>query len=161
MFNIVLLETSKNVKEIVNELSTFLAELTKTIIKQIESQPVFDTAKIKYGEFYKMFLERFEGVFQEIADTLKEVLPTKELKDLADSFAAYVNKKIKGEAVDDITELKSLTEKLIKAFTALVNLPEVTGVPGLQGLNLENILKFSLVRIHSNKLIFYINALLF
>jgi phage-related protein len=138
-------ETSVNLREVANEIRKLVEELAKTLIKQLESQPAFDTFKVKYGEFYKMFLERFEGVFAEIAETLKEVLPNAELKDLAETFSAYVQKKVRGETVDDVKELKTIIEKLVKAFTTLVNLPEVTGVPGLQGLNVDNILKFSVV----------------
>lgn len=136
-------------KEVANQLRTMIEELVKSVIKQLESQPLLDNIKVKYTEFYKMFLERFEGVFQEITDSLREVLPNQELKELADAFSTYVTRKLKGEPMDEIKELKLLSEKLIKTITALVNLPEVTGVPLLQGLNLENILKFSVVSLFS------------
>lgn len=133
-------------KEVANQLRSLIEELIKSVIKQVESQPLLDNIKVKYTEFYKMFLERFEGVFQEISDSLKEILPTQELKELAEAFSTYITRKLKGESMDEIKELRLLSEKLIKTITAMVNLPEVTGVPLLQGLNLENILKFSIVR---------------
>jgi len=132
-------------KEVFNQLRSLFEELVKSIIKQIESQPILDNMKVKYSEFYKMFLERFEGAFQEITDSLREVLPNEQLKELSDAFSSYVTRKIKGTPMDEIKELKLLSEKLIKTITALVNLPEVTGVPLLQGLNLENVLKLSIV----------------
>ncbi|XP_059491190.1 apolipophorins [Neocloeon triangulifer] len=146
-------DQSKIVGEIANELSTYVNELIKTIIKQLESQPFLDKIKERYEEFYKLFLERFDGVFAEIADNLKEILPNQELKELADAFVDYITKKVKGQPVDDIAELKKLTEKLVKAFTALVNLPAASGIPGIEGLNLENILKFSVTPANFDSLI--------
>ncbi|XP_065351536.1 apolipophorins [Cloeon dipterum] len=136
-------EQSKVIGEIVTELSVYVNELIKTIIKQLESQPVLEKLKERYQELYKLFLERFDGVFIEITDTLKEILPNKELQEFATALSDYIYKKVKGQTVDDIAELRKISEKLIRALTLMFNLPEGTGVPGVQGLNFENLLRFS------------------
>lgn len=64
--------------------------------------------------------EQFVHILEDVSSTIKDVMPTEELKHFVKVIQDYVAKKMRKEAVDDAEALKQIYNSLVKAINSLV-----------------------------------------
>ncbi|CAG9133770.1 unnamed protein product [Plutella xylostella] len=120
-------------KEVRSSTAQFLGDL----YQQIKEMPILGMIQEKIKEL--AVPEQFLAILGEAHQAIRVVLPTEEAKVLSDTIAAYVQKKLRQEKVDDAVELRKIYEKFAVALTSVIQFVKAqlnqVGVPNLVNFN--------------------------
>ncbi|KAM3956905.1 retinoid- and fatty-acid binding glycoprotein apolipophorin isoform 2-T2 [Aphomia sociella] len=125
-------------QELTNTIAEIFKDLTRVIVIQLKELKV-NVAKIlevvvgyineAQGSFLNIVKTKYEelgvsehilGALLEVHNTIRVLLPTEEIKHLADALYQYASKKLRGEKFDEQAELRKVYEKFTVAFTSLI-----------------------------------------
>ncbi|CAH0549657.1 unnamed protein product [Brassicogethes aeneus] len=109
---------------------TMIVEQWKKIYSEIKALPVFEELKNQYEELVKNGMpnsEFFLNIMKEFLNSVYEILPANmtDLKQLLVNIEAYIEKKLKNQAVDDMAELEKIFKSLlvlIKKFADIITM---------------------------------------
>lgn len=107
----------KALKNVRDEMQHLLQEL----YEQVKALPIFEELKARYDEMLKGMPvpDHVISIMKEVFTTVKDVLPTPEMKEFVTTLQTYLEKKMKQEKVDDAEYLGKLYTSLMKAINSM------------------------------------------
>lgn len=132
-------EHEKDVKLIINNLTTSFQDIGRVTIKQVtqlrnevrdlanllidqvKSLPIYENLKERLQELIHFELPpHFFELFEELSATAQDFMPTPELKELVKAIFSYIEKRLKRQAVDDVAELSAISKQAAGAVEGLI-----------------------------------------
>lgn len=129
---------SKALGQIRHEIEDFV----KVFMEQLKALPIYEVLKERYQELKKYQIpEQTWSVIHEMIGAFIGSMPTEELSEFLESISKYVEKHLKREKVDDMAELKKISENAIKAVKSIIQLIRTQ----ISNSELDKLLKFTAV----------------
>lgn len=108
----------KSLKNVRDEIQHLLQDL----YEQVKALPLFEELKERYKDFLNgtPVPDHVINIMNEVFATIKDALPTPEMKEFVSNIQDYLVKKLKQEKVDDIEVFKKMYSGLVKAINSLI-----------------------------------------
>ncbi|GLV37036.1 apolipophorin [Carabus blaptoides fortunei] len=105
-----------------NQVKEDMAVFANEIYEQIKALHIFEELKESYNQLFGSMPvpEQVLNVVNEFCGTIKDTMPTEELRHFVGVVQDYIGKKLRKEDVDDVEALKQIYVSLMKALDSLI-----------------------------------------